>query len=418
MRTSGVLLLAGLVLAWTAGVRAEGPAPAAKTAPGTGQVVVADSAQPAPAKGDPSPAGGGDYIRTKAGVEFRGKISEESGDKVTIVTASGSVTIPRDQIDVLQKAGVDMRPPSERIAATAIPAGQAREYVEKAGAHAKKGEHEAVVGICKGLLALKPDELTEEQLPVVTQMAAQAYFYLTDWKAAADSLRSASRLMKEPVDQQRLAATAEALAENVPPSIAGQTAESFLQAQQLAMRWKADRLFEEAKSALDSVKEGNRQDVLGQALKVAESRLAKSEVFVPGYAGPRFSEICKSLVTRLVEEAGQAAADCAVQRDWLTRNYMLKFSSPALAAMWNEKCVAYMNLRQGGAERVDNVDYVEEKYPLKSAYKDDEFKGLKERCKKLGEELEKLRYYENDAGPDNRYKTKGKVILPSRIGSN
>jgi len=406
------ILVSLLVGAGALSVQAQEKAPPEKS-PAAGP---ASGAEKAPAHGEkPAEVECEDYIRTKAGVEFHGKIIEESGEQVVIQTRSGLVAIPRSVIAVMRKAKVDYRSASERIAATPIPEGEAASYLEKAGEHAAKGEHEAVVSICKGLMALKPNELTDGQREMTGKLSAQAYYVLKDWKAAAESLRFAARAVQNEVDRQRLLATAEAFSENTPPAIAGQTAESYLQAQQLAMKWKSDKVFVEAKTFVEETKETNRQEVVERVLKVGQGLLDKAEVYAPGYGGQRWPEVCKALVTRMMETVEKAAAECEVEREWLTRYYYRKIMTVDLSEQWNERCVNYLKLRQAAVDCLENVSYVEKNQPLKSAYSAEEFAGLKKKRDELAKQFEGLKYYAHDTGQDNRIKIKDKVIAPSQV---
>jgi len=369
------------------------------------------------ATGAESPRGD-DYIRTTTGIVFEGRITEETADKVTIQTSSGPVSIPRSIIEELRKADVDYRTPSQRIEAVEIPAGKEAEYVARAKAQLKEGKYEETAGVCKGLMDLAVTaKLTNEQRDTVGKVAAEAYFELKDWKAAAGGLVYASRAVDSEVDRDRIRAMAEALEQNEPPGIGGRTVESFTQAMSAAMDWKAAAIFEETKAFVADVKETHRDEIVKRALKAADQKLAQAESFVPGYSVQKWPHVCKAMAVQMVGTVEQATVVCEQEREEMTRVYWQKVISRRVAAAWNERCIAYLKLRQASEGCLENVQYIEDNQPLKMAFDDGEWKGFKEKRGKLTGKVEELKYYARNAKDvKNRdIHIKGKRIAPPKL---
>lgn len=363
-----------------------------------------------------------DYIRTTTGTEFRGRITEETGEKVTIRTQSGPVSIPRSVIAELRKAGVDYRPPSERVAAVEIPEGEEAKYLERARASLKEGKYEDTVGVCKGLMACKAGRLAADERDTVGKTVAQAYFELKDWKAAAGGLRYAARSIPadNEVDRKRVEAMAEALEKSEPPSIAGETAENFAQAMSLAMRWKADQIFDDVKTYVVDNKDLQLREVLERTLKTGKENLARSEPYVPGYSVEKWPEVCKTVVTVMLDTVQKATVECTEEREWLERYCWQKTVSVKYAVAWNDRCYPYLRLRNAAENCLENVGFIDETEPLKKACSDEEYKKLGEARTNLAKTLEDLKTYSaNVKLPNGReLQTKGKTIQPTRIGNS
>ena len=380
-----------------------------------GSVNLASAQAITPAKAlAPDNADTADYVRTTTGLVFHGKIIEETGEQVVLMTKSGPIPFPRKIIAEVHKAGVDYRRPSERIQPVPIPEGKQAQYLATARQHVADGKHEQAVAVCKGLMDLPTKSLSDAQRDNIGKIAAQAYFELKDWKAAAEGLRYAARAIESDVDRNRIQAMAEALAENEPPAIAGQTADNFPQAMMLAMKWKADQIFDDARTFADNPKETHREEGVKRLLQAADARLANAEAYVPGYSVQRWPEICKTLVTQMVAAVEKAAGQCTEDRKGMIRIYWQKVISRRRAIAWNEGVTEYLKLRQAAVDCLQNVQYVEDNHPLKLAYDDGAFKALKEKRANLTKQLQDLKFYHEDAKDlrNRPIRIKGKLIKP------
>lgn len=360
-----------------------------------------------------------DYVRTTTGLVFHGKIVEETPEKVVVRTKSGLVPIPRAVIAEVHKAGVDYRSPSEKIQAVPIPAGEEAAYLDKAKGKLKEGSNQEAAAICKGLMALPVAKLTDEQRDAIGKVAAQAMFDLKDWPASADALRYGARAAATPMDRERLQAMADALMANEPPRIGDQTAENFNQAMLLAMKWQADRIYEDAKVLVSEPKEIQREEGIKRILSGTRTRLAKTEAFVPGYSIQRWPGLCRILATVMVGQVEKAVEVCTEERKDMLRIYWQKAVSKKYGLAWNAKVAEYHKTRLAAIDCLGNIDYIEENEPLKEAYEEAEFKAFKEQRTKLVKDLEELEYYNEDAkGYRNQpIHTKGKKIEPVKFGS-
>ena len=350
-----------------------------------------------------------DVIRTTAGTVFRGKVITQDGEKVVIETKSGQVTIPRAIIKELRLGNVDYRPASEKIKPVEIPADQAPGFLKKAEEHFKKGEMEQTAAICEGLMALGGKVLSAQQRESTGKMLAGAYFELKDWQASARGLRRAAVSIKEETDRKRLLAVAEALEKHKPPSIGGRTVEGFAQAQQAAMKWKADRIFDGANEFVAEAKELHRRSSVERALEVARIRLSKSEIYLPGYSTQRQPELVKTIVGRMMSAVQKAQVRCVEDRKVLKRTYLGGIVTRKRAEAWNKQCFAYLDIVDGARTCLNNVKYLGQTYPIKDLYKADKHK-------KLGDEIKKLQFYDSDIQAGKRtIKLKGKKIAPMKF---
>ena len=370
--------------------------------------VCAANAEP-PSETSASAAATEDVIRTTAGTVFRGKVVKQDGEKVVMETKSGQVTIPRAIIKELRLGSVDYRPASEKIKPVEIPKDQAPGFLKKAEEHFKKGEMEQTAAICEGLMALGGKALSARQRESVGKMMAGAYFELKDWPASARGLRRAAVSISEETDRKRLLAVAEALERHKPGSIGGQTVEGFAQAQQAAMKWKADRVFDDANSFVEEAKEIHRRSVVDRTLEVAQLRLSKAEIYVPGYSMQRQPELVKTLVGRMLSAVKRANAVCVERRKELKRTYIANVDRKHAEA-WNKQCVAYLAIIDGARACLNNVKYLSQKYQIKDLYNPSEHK-------KLGDEAYQLQYYDTNIQTSRRtIKLKGKKIALIKFG--
>jgi len=366
-------------------------------------------ADPGPEQSQPA-AVAEDVIRTTAGTVFRGKIIKQDGEKVVIETKSGQVTIPRTIIKELRLGKVDYRPASEKIKPVEIPEDQAAGFLKKAEEHFKKGEMQQTAAICEGLIVLGGKALSAEQRESTGKMLAEAYFELKDWPAAARGLRRAAVSISGETDRKRLLAVAEALEKHKPGSIGDQTVERFAQAQQAAMKWKANRVFDAANKFVEEAKEINRRSNVDRALEIAQIRLAKSEIYVPGYSIQRQPELVKTMVGRMISAVRKAKIRCTEQRKGLKRTHVGNVDRKRAEA-WNKQCRAYLDIIEGTRTCLNHIKQLGEKYQIKDLYKADEHK-------KLGEEMYKLQYYDSDIQAGRRtIKLKGKKIALIKFGS-
>ena len=351
-----------------------------------------------------------DVIRTTAGTVFRGKVITQDGEKVVIETKSGQVTIPRAIIKELRLGNVDYRPASEKIKPVEIPADQAPGFLKKAEEHFKKGEMEQTAAICEGLMVLGGKVLSAQQRESAGKMMAGAYFELKDWQASARGLRRAAVSIGEETDRKRLMAVAEALEEHKPPSIGGQTVEGFAQAQQAAMKWKADRIFDNANEFVAEAKELHRRSSVERALEVAQIHLSKSEIYVPGYSIQRQPELIRTMAGRMISAVQKARVRCVEDRKVLKRSYVGSVVDRKHAEAWNKQCLDYLDIIDGARTCLNNVKHLGQTYPIKDLYKADEHK-------KLGEEIYKLQFYDSDIQAGKRtIKLKGKKIALIKFG--
>jgi len=371
--------------------------------------VCAANAEPAPEQSK-SAAAKEDVIRTTAGTVFRGKVVKQDGEKVVIETKSGQVTIPRAIIKELRLGNVDYRLASAKIKPVEIPKDQAPGFLKKAEGHFKKGEMEQTAAICEGLMALGGKALSAQQRESAGKMLAGAYFELKDWPASARGLRRAAVSIGEETDRKRLLAVAEALEGHKPGSIGGRTVEGFAQAQQAAMKWKADRVFDDANRFIEEAKEINRRSSIERALEVAQIRLAKAEIYVPGYSIQRQPELVKTLVGRMFSAVRKARVGCVENRKVLKRSYVESVVDRKNAEAWNKQCLTYLNTIDKARTCLNNIKHLGQAYPIKDLYKADDHK-------KLGEEIYKLQFYDSNVQAGRRtIKLKDKKIALIKFG--
>jgi hypothetical protein len=363
-----------------------------------------------------------DFVRTTKGLVYRGKITEDKPDKVVILTHSGPITIPRQIIAEVRKAGVDYRSANEKIEAVEIPEGKEAAFLARATKLVGDGKHAEAAAICKGLRAISPSRLTARQRETVGQTLGQAFFNLQDWPAAASGLNYAARAVTNEMDRQRIRAMAQALKANKPPTIGGQTVDGFAQAMHAAMKWKADQIYDEAAKIVNDFRQVHQRDPLDRILQAADARLTQAEVFVPGYSIQRWPEVCRTMTTQMVGTVEKAAGKCTGERKELIRLYWQRTLTVKRAKSWNEAVDNYLKRRQAAGDCLANVTHIEQNHPLKMAYKDNEFKQFTEKRTNLAKTVEDLRYYDQDAKAPGRrnpitIRTKGKRIAPAIIGS-
>lgn len=385
-------------------------------------LIVALSGRTALAQTDSKPAADtDDYVKTTTGLVFHGKIVDETPEQVVVLTKTGSVPIPRAIIQEVHKAGTDIRTPNEKIPAVTIPEGQEAAMAEKAKALVTEGKFEEAAGVCKGLMEPGPTKaMNDAQRDGVGRLTGMAFFELKDWPAAAAGLRYSARAIKEDLNRDRMLAMAEALEAAQPPTIGGETAGNFDQAMSLAMKWKAEKIFIEARDWALNIKDWNREEAVKRALQGADARLGKSEAYIPGYSIQKWPEVCRAMVTEMLATVETATAKCTTARSEMIRFYWQWTVSVEIGRAWAEKVNEYLAVIQASEDCLANVTMIDTDHPLKAAYKDEEYKQLTEQRKKLAETLEGLKFYDQDAkNPKNQpIFIKGRRIAPPRVGGN
>lgn len=378
----------------------------------------AQDAAPAAAEDSGNPdAEATDTVRTKAGVVFEGKITKEDGDKVTIETTSGPVTIPRAVIQQIRKGGIDYRAASEKIGGLEIPEGEELAYFEKAQAALKAGKHQEAAALGQALIDLDRGGIfSREQRVDLGKLTAEAFFELSDWPAAAEAMTYASRGAEAEVDRDRLLAVSEALQRNDAPAIGGRTASNFTQAIAASMRWKADQIFDETTEFLLETHDVHIQQRIERALEVGKAKLGRSERYIPGYSIERWPHALKPLVGRMLDAVEKAVELCSDERDKMIAFYLQRVHGVKYREIWSERIRKYLIVRQQSADCLDNIQFIENNEPLKDAYNDGEWKSLNERRKKLAEQVEDLKYYHQDARDwrNRPIHLKGKTIAVPR----
>jgi hypothetical protein len=311
-----------------------------------------------------------DRVVTKTGDAFTGTIVEEDATKVVLKTMSGTMTIPRDTIKSVEKAGVvttaptpapsgETKPapttPTATITPAAIEPGKAAEALAAAKAALAAGQWVKAGGLLEGLAALDDKSISADDRLAATGALITCYLQVKDAQGAAKALTRRAQLATDPNDKKRLLAAAEALRSTGSIEIGGKTATRYDEAVEAGMAWKAGQALSEGKDFAAKAQRLNEIAALDKAADVAVKKLADADVYVPGYSAAHRKEVIEVLVQNILNGANSAVEHCEKVRPDLTATRFTSIVSRAAAKAWNDKAIVYLRNRQAAEDALKSI---------------------------------------------------------------
>jgi len=311
-----------------------------------------------------------DRVVTKTGDAFTGTIVEEDATKVVLKTMSGTMTIPRDTIKSVEKAGVvtptptpapsgETKPaastPTATITPAAIEPGKAAEALAAAKAALAAGQWVKAGGLLEGLAALDDKSISADDRLAATGALITCYLQIKDAQGAAKALTRRAQLAADPNDKKRLLAAAEALRTTGSIDIGGKAATRYEEAVEAGMAWKAGQVLSDAKDFAAKAQRLNELAALEKAADVAVKKLADADVYVPGYSAAHRKEVIEVLVQNILNGANSAVEHCEKVRPDLTAARFTSVVSRAAAKAWNDKAIVYMAKRQAAEDALKSI---------------------------------------------------------------
>ena len=309
-----------------------------------------------------------DRVVTKSGDAFTGTIIEEDAAKVVLKTVSGTMTIPRDSIKSVEKAGVVATPPTPAgetkpvpstptaaITPATIEPGKAAEALAAAKAALAAGQWVKAGGLLEGLAALDEKAISADDRLASTGALVTCYLQVKDAQGAARALTRRAQLAADPNDKKRLLAAAEALRTTGSVEIGGKTATRYEEAVEAGMAWKAGQVLADAKDFAAKAQRLNELAQLEKAADVAVKRLAEANVFVPAYSAAHRQDVVEVLVQNILNGANSAIEHCEKVRPELTATRLTSIVSKAAAKQWNDKAIVYLAKRQAAEDALKNL---------------------------------------------------------------
>jgi hypothetical protein len=315
-----------------------------------------------------------DRVVTKSGETFTGTLVEDTKEKVVLRTLSGTVTIPRDAVKSVEKAGEEAKPPAPPPQVVVVPVDPAKapQALQQAKAAIAAGEWIKAAGLLEGLMLLDERTLAADDRLAVTGALVTCYLQIKDAAGAAKSLSRRAALAPDANDKRRLVAAAEVLRTVGSVEIGGKTLSRLEEVVETAMNWKAQQCLKDAADIAAKAKGIDVPAQLERAATGALKKLSEADVFVPGFSAAHRKEPLAALVNNIIEAAKQAVDYCEKVRPDLTSTAISSVASRAAANAWNDRAIPYFARRQAAEDALKNLPAFAAKFDIADVYKANE----------------------------------------------
>jgi len=363
-----------------------------------------------------------DRVITKAGETFTGAIVEDSPEKVVLKTLSGTVTIARDQVKTVEKAGEAPKATASAPApaATAAPPQVVVAQVDPAkAAQALKDAKSALVagdwvkaaGLLEGLMLLDDRTLAMDDRLGATGALVTCYLQIKDAQGAAKSMLRRAGLATDPLDKRRLVAAADVLKISGATEIGGKTLTRFEEVMATAMPFRAQDYLKEANDLAAKATRLNESAQLEKAANVALKRLAEADVFVPGFSAAHRQEPLAVIFNNILDAARRTVEFCDKERLELTRTSVSSVASIPAAKEWNNRATPYFAKREAAEAALKNLQTFSQKFELADLYTRNE-----KEIKSLLLKIDDFQYYpEGTVFPYTGYYGRPYSTTPERV---
>lgn len=352
-----------------------------------------------------------DTIVTKSRQTFTGQILKETPEHIVIKTASGTVTVPRASIALLQK---DVKPGVARIVPEVIRPADAPKAYEEAKAAIVKGNWVKAGSLLAGLMTLPAASFPHENRLAATAALATCHLQIRDPKGAAKAFTQRSGLVLAEGDKRRLLAAAEALDKadplvQTPAMIDGKPVNTYDEAIAAAMVWKAGQLLADSKDLGTKATDLNDMQKLDAAAKRCLGRLDEADLYQPGFSAAHKAEVLATLADNIMLAARKAAQQCAGERTAnVSRYWQTSVADSKTATIYNNYVTKYLGRRLAAENGLKNLKALATKYETPQLFTD---------CEKeytpLAAQLDELQYHEMIPGMPHKLR-----ITLRRIGSS
>ncbi|MCX5673368.1 MAG: hypothetical protein NTX87_00010 [Planctomycetota bacterium] len=315
-----------------------------------------------------------DRVVTKSGETFTGTLIEDTKEKIVLRTLSGTMTIPRDAVKSVEKAGEEAKPPAPPPQVVVVPVDPAKapQALQQAKAAIAAGEWIKAAGLLEGLMLLDERTLAADDRLAATGALVTCYLQIKDAAGAAKSLSRRAALAPDANDKRRLVAAADVLRTVGSVEIGGKTLSRLDEVVETAMNWKAQQCLKDAADIAAKAKGIDVPAQLERAATGALKKLSEADVFVPGFSAAHRKEPLAALVNNIIEAAKQAVDYCEKVRPDLTSTAVSSVSSKAAAKAWNDRAIPYFARRQAAEDALRNLPAFTAKLDLADVYKANE----------------------------------------------
>lgn len=331
----------------------------------------------------------GAQILTKSKQRFTGQIVEETPENITIATASGKVTIPVTDIQMLVRDTVTEKP---KIVPEVIQPAKAEEAFEGAKTAITQQEWAKAGCLLAGLLQLPATVFPQEKRLAATAALVTCHLQIKDAKGAAAVFRQRAGLVLSESDKKRLLATADALEQADTPTgldAAWQFVQTYEDAITAGMQWKTDALLEEAKTVGDNATNLNTWTWMQRAAEAILAKLNEGDLYTPGFSGLHREEALSPLADNAILGAEKAVETCTTERKLtITPYYLTSASSVDSGRIYNEYATRYLARRQAAEDALANIERLAKDYNVPEIHG-----KRKEKIDALKKSLEELRYH-------------------------
>ena len=314
-----------------------------------------------------------DRVITKAGETFTGAIVEDSPEKVVLKTLSGTVTIARDQVKTVEKAGEAPKAtaataaPPQVVVAQVDPA-KAAQALKDAKSALVAGDWVKAAGLLEGLLLLDDRTLAMDDRLGATGALVTCYLQIKDAQGAAKSMLRRAGLATDPLDKRRLVAAADVLKTSGATEIGGKALTRFEEVMAAAMPFRAQDYLKEANNLAAKATRLNEAAQLEKAANIALKRLAEADIFVPGFSAAHRQEPLAVIFNNVLDAAKQTVEFCDKERPELARTAVSSVASVQAAKEWNNRATPYLAKREAAETALKNLQSFTQKYELADLY--------------------------------------------------
>ncbi|MBE3069980.1 MAG: hypothetical protein IMZ66_07065, partial [Planctomycetes bacterium] len=356
-------------------------------------------------------------IVTRGGTTFTGQIIKDEGGKIVVKTVSGTIPVARNDIERIDKDApdakdtvpevvpVEVKPEkaAEALAQALRAAAFGRGHLERDKRLARRGPCEprpSAAGISSATNALRGAGVASRGLRPRVSRARSLAIRGTGYPRAKPAAREAHRARCHAAQTTWASALrAEAFRTVKGIRLGDQDIRAYGEALPAAVRWKGEKLVEEAKGLVA----GGRMYAVPQRLlrtaQAAAARLEEADQYTPGVGSGRRHEILKTLADDLLDGVRKAIAFCTEERQGLDQSRWQSLSNKEVVKGWAGRIMHYISVRNQADSALENLQTMSEKIGDRGLYDAKAYEGLRA-------QMEELKFYPRGAGTKHRVRIK------------
>lgn len=363
-----------------------------------------------------------DRVITKSGQTFTGTIVEEDDAKVVLKTISGKITIERDTIDKIEKAGATAPTPKTdtktgpatpetlKVVPEQIAPEDAPKAFERAKAAIGTGDWVKAAGVLEGLMAIDEAKFKYDDRLSASGALITCYLQIKDALGASQAFARLAQLAKDANDKRRLLAAAEMLRTLGTVKVGDKSLSRFEEVVEVAMPWKADQCLEAAKTAAKNAKRLNDRTQLDKQANMALGKLREANAYVPGFSAKHEAEVLAEMINNIVEGAKATLEHCEKRRTELTSAYQGGLVGRSMISQYNQRVREYHATRGAAEQALKHIRAFTASFNVAELYSTNETE-----IERFLEELDEYQYYPKGFRTSSGYYGYGPYYSSARV---